>query len=242
MNRLRLVFAAIAALSPAPAAIGAPPALPGETVARSVDGHFVKGTMTTQTVVWSRRRSDGLCLLRAYSHSGGRWTVLARGVHGKIVDLQAGDIERRGVDDVVLGLVQRSKLDIVPRLRLYVYAVDPRLGFVPRWRGSGLSHPHRAFLLLKDKGGCNLAAIERNTLREYKTYDWLSVYRWNGFGVRRLWEAPVRGHILRMTGLTAGAFRVDRVVDGARADIVVFPVRGESGELDYRSRSIKINK
>ena len=220
----------------------APPRVDGEAVVRTVTGHFVARSTDVQTVVWSRRRSDGLCLLRCYSLANHRWTVLASGVHGKIVDLQAGDIERRGVDDVVLGLVQRSKLDIVPRLRLYVYAVDPHLGFVPKWRGSGLSHPHRSFILLKTSSGCDLAAVERNTLPEYSKYDWLGVYRWNGFGVRRIWEAPVRGHIVRLIPTTRGGFRVDRVVDGRRSDISLLPVHNHSGELDYASSSIEVNR
>jgi len=219
-----------------------PPGADGEMVVRTVTGHFVAGSTETQTVVWSRRRRDSLCLLRCYAVANGRRTVIASGVHGKIVDLQAGDIERRGVDDVVLGLVQRSKLDIVPRLRLYVYAVDPRLGFVPKWRGSGLSHPHRFFILFKTHGGCDLAAAERNTLPEYSKYDWLGVYRWNGFGVRRLWESPVRGHILNLAPMSDGGFRVNRVVDGKRADLSVMPVRGVDGVLDYSSRSIDVNK
>jgi len=220
----------------------APPHVDGEAVARVVTGHFVAGSTDTQTVVWSRRRRDGLCLLRCYAPTNHGWTVLASGVHGKIVDLQAGDIERRGVDDVVLGLVQRSKLDIVPRLRLYVYAVDTRLGFVPKWRGSGLSRPHRSFILLRTHGGCDLAAVERNTLPEYSKYDWLGVYRWNGFGVRRLWESPVRGHILALVANTDGGFRVNRVVGGGRSDIVLSPVYGAGGQLDYTSRQIHVNK
>jgi len=215
----------------------APPPVDGEVVERAVTGHFVDRSPATHTVVWSRRRRDGLSFLRAYALEHGHWIVIAQGVHHKIVDLQAGDIEHRGVDDVVLGLIQRSKLDVTERLRLFVYGVDPHKGFVAKWRGSSLSHPHRAFILLKGRGGCDLAAIERNTLPQYKTYDWLGVYRWKSFGLSRLWEAPVRGHILDLVPMAGGVFRVDRLHDGKRSDLVVFPVFGAHGELDYSSRT-----
>ena len=171
----------------------------GERLVRAVRGRFLPGE-GKQVVVWSRL-PNGTSALRTYERAAGRWRCLAEGHHPNIYDLQVGDVDRDGYDDVVLGLIQRSKLDVTEQRRLFIYGVDPARGFKPKWRGSGLSRPFHSFHLLPEDGGVDIVALEKNTLPEYKDFDWIGVYRWNGFGLRRVWETPVRG---RVEDLTAG--------------------------------------
>jgi hypothetical protein len=167
---------------------------------RTVHGHFTKTAAGDQIVVWSRM-PNGEERLRAYVMEVGRWRCVAIGRHPSIFDLQAGDIDHDGLDEIVVGLRQRSKLD--PRVlpRIHVYSVDAGRGFRPRWRGSSLSRPFRLFRLMPVESGCDLVAVETSTLPEYKAFEWVSIYRWKDFGVHLVWDTPVRGKI---NGLQTG--------------------------------------
>lgn len=164
----------------------------GERLIKMLSGRFRDNPQATQRVVWSRgtRKGD---ILRVYEPLPGGWRCLAEGHHQSIKDLQVGDVDSDGYDEVVLCLHQRSKLDIRSADRLYIYAVGPSGTFQPRWRGSGLSRPFLRFWLLPMGTGCDLVALEKDSLPEYQNFEWLSIYRWNGFGLRRLWNTPVRG-------------------------------------------------
>lgn len=164
----------------------------GERLIKMLPGHFRGSPQAAQRVVWSRGKGKG-DILRVYERQSGGWHCLAEGHHPSIKDLQVGDVDSDGYDEVVLCLHQRSKLDIRSADRLYIYAVGPSGIFQPRWRGSGLSRPFLRFWLLPMGTGCDLVALEKDSLAEYQNFEWLSIYRWNGFGLRRLWNTPVRG-------------------------------------------------
>jgi len=207
----------------------------GETVVRSAEGHFLGAAAERQTVVWSRRPRNG-CMLRAYVRSGGNWRCIAEGHHPDIFDMQIGDIDHNGHDEIVLGLMQRSKLDVHVAKRLFVYAVDPVGRFRPMWRGSALSRPFRRFWLLPAHGGCDLVALESNTLPEYKDFDWIGIYRWNGFGVRRLWETPVRGQVenLRTGSDHTGTFiTFTQSRKGSKRNLILRPKKTSAGEVEF---------
>ena len=166
----------------------------GEKLVKALPGYFLKGETSQQVLVWSKD-SNGEGTIRAYFREPGGWRCLAEGHHPAIFSVQVGDIDRDGQDEIILGLIQRSKLDVRSARRLYIYSVSKAGLFQPRWRGSGLSRPFRQFCLLPTRSGCDLVALEKDGAPELRQFEWLSVYRWNGFGLRRLWNTPVRGRV-----------------------------------------------
>ncbi len=181
---------------PVPAGLLGPVVPAGETLRQSLDGHFLPGTLVTQRLLWTQDRS-GLHHLRAYLWRDGAWHQIASGTHQEIDAIRLGDADGDGRDEIWLQLRQRSKLDIVPRPRLFLYHVDKHGRFRPRWRGSFLSRPFHTWVLVPQSNGraCDLAALETSADPEYAGYSWIDIYRWNGFGVVRVWEAPLRGKI-----------------------------------------------
>jgi len=168
----------------------------GETLVRVVSGTFVASIPELQLAVWSQE-PDGVGILRVLVRQSDTqiWRCLAEAHYAHINDLQVGPVLGDGRDQIVLGVFQRSKLDIRKANRLYVYSVDAKTGLIPQWRGSGLSRPFGRFWLLPSAGRCDIVALEKDKLPEDKGYYWLSVYAWNGFGVHRLWNTPVPGSV-----------------------------------------------
>ena len=165
----------------------------GEALVKILPGHFLSDSGGRQVIVWSRKPS-GQATIRAFERHDGAWRCLAEGHHPAVFDMQVGDVDRMGRDEIVLGLLQRSKLDVRIARRLFVYEVGGG-EFRPRWRGSGLSRPFQSFRLLPTRTGCDLAAVEIDRAPDLRAFEWVSIYRWNGFGFRRLWTSPVRGSV-----------------------------------------------
>ena len=206
----------------------------GETLVREIPGHFVGKGTAREVIVWSRSLQGGE-VLRAFVRRPGGWRCLAEGRHPHIFDVQVGDIESDGHDQVILGLIQRSKLDVRVGRRLYVYSVGTSGVFEPQWRGSGLSRPFSRFWLLPTGAGCDLVALEKDSLSEYRGFDWIAIYRWNGFGLRRLWDTPVRGSVRNVrTGRDArGPFvTFDQAGDGTRRSLILRPVPAVDSDAD----------
>ena len=226
--------------------VSAPPRVPlplGEKLVRMRPGHFVGEEGAHQVVVWSRGPQGGE-ILRAFVRRPGGWRCLAEGHHPHIFDLQVGDIDGDGRDEVILGLVQRSKLDVCAGRRLYVYSVSTSGIFEPRWRGSGLSRPFSRFWLLPTGNGCDLVALERNGLPIYHGFDWIGIYRWNGFGLRCLWDTPVRGIVQNLhTGRDGRGFfaTFDQVGVGVRRSLILRPrsVPGPDGDAEFVARLLR---
>lgn len=172
------------------------PKLPaGEVLHQALPGHFLSDS-APQQVLWSKD-GKGVHHLRLFVWDGNSWQIRASGTHPAIEALRTGDLDGDGVDEVWLQLRQRSKLDITQQKRLHIYrAVDGR-GFRPVWRGSGLSRPFRQWAPLYRQGSwaTDLVALETDTRPDFAEFSWLAVYRWNGFGFRRIWDHPVRGEV-----------------------------------------------
>jgi hypothetical protein len=224
----------------------------GEKLVDMLTGRFLISKPSPQVIVWSHD-PEGCGIVRAYAMRAGGWRCLAEGRHPRIFEMRVGDLVGDGHDDIVLGLIQRSKLDVRRRPRLYVYDVGSGGIFLPRWRGSGLSRPFRTFSLLPMAHGCDLVAVETDSSVECRGYEWLSVYRWNGFGLRREWTTPVRGSIRNMRAgrdRCGSYIRLTRVYPGARAvrrqELILRPdwnsSAGPDSDPQFVARPIPMNQ
>ncbi len=211
----------------------------GETLIKMLPGHFLKGA-GPQIIVWSTN-ARGNSVLRVFVRRPGSWRCLAEGHHPRIFDMQVGSVEHNGQEEIVLGLLQRAKLDIRVAPRLYIYSVGRTGVFEPRWRGSGLSRAFRQFWLLPSlvgsgRQGDDIVALEKDGRREYRRFDWLSVYRWNGFGLWRLWTTPVQGSVQNVcTGQDKlGSFMTfTQVLPGIRRRLILRPVSASINSEDH---------
>lgn len=131
-------------------------------------------------------------VLRALEFTPKGWRVRATGFPRAVANVQTGDLNGDGRDDVVVELRQRSKLDpqVKPRLHIYALGADK---FRPLWRGSMLSRPFTQWKLVgrADQLGDDVAALERGLNGQF----WLTVYRWNGFGLRAVWQRAFGGEL-----------------------------------------------
>lgn len=156
-----------------------PPLPPTESLVQAVPACFdAKGRVGWFT--WTRTRANRP-VLRALEQTDDGWRVRATGLPRFVQKIEAGDLNGDGRDELVVELHQRSKLDPQSKPRLHVYDLG-QTGFVPLWRGSQLSRPFSEWTLVGrgDAPGCDLVALERGQNQT----QWLTCYRWNGFGLR----------------------------------------------------------
>lgn len=173
--------------------------------------------------VWTRQ-PNGLGKVRVLRWGEGQWLTIAHSSDRPIWHLEIGDVNGDGRDEIIAGLWQRSKLDPNVARRVYVYGVDAkRRSFVPLWRGSALSRPFRDIRLVKCGTKCDLAAIESQ--HNYPECEWISLYKWDEFGFRRIWDSPVMGNIVgwgNSDSIKQGeALWLDRAWQGKRERIEV---------------------
>ncbi|MDB5243664.1 MAG: hypothetical protein JWP57_4289, partial [Spirosoma sp.] len=142
------------------------------------------------------------------------WRVRAMGLPREVRGIQIGDLNGDGRDEVVVELFQRSKLDPQNKPRLHVYDVEAD-HFKPLWRGSMLSRPFFAWCLVGrgDDVARDVAALERGQ----NGLSWLTVYRWNGFGLRAVWQQSFAGQLSQLKNScdARGTFLSWRVVSGS---------------------------
>jgi len=210
----------------------------GEHLVRSAVGRFLRAG--SQTAVWSREQS-GVGVIRVFERRTKSWRCLAEAHFPVVWDMQIGPVLGDGRDQIVLGLFQRAKLDVRNGNRLYVYSVDVTNGLVPQWRGSGLSRPFTKFQLLSDGAHADIVALETDRLPQDSGVEWISVYEWNGFGVRRLWDTPVRGLVKNLkTGADGGGpfiSLVQKQGSGSRS-LVLRPVASAGDDVEFSARVV----
>ncbi len=156
-----------------------PPTRKGETLVQAVPARF-DGDGRVGWFTWTRTRRRRP-VLRALEQTSEGWRVRATGLPRFVGKIEAGDLNGDGRDELVVELQQRSKLDPQSAPRLHVYDLG-QMGFVALWRGSQLSRPFKEWTLAGrgDAPGCDLVALERGQNQT----QWLTAYRWNGFGLR----------------------------------------------------------
>ena len=219
--------------------IDQPPTPRGEQVMQRVSGHFLSGdAVQQQWAVWTRRANGRHCL-RLWERNASTWHPVAVGSPFDLRRIAVGDIDGDGRDELVTQLFQPSKLEGASRPRLHFYNADARRGWVPKWRGSHLSRPFLDWgLLPRATGrGCDLLAREQNTQPDLGEVEWLTLYRWNGFGLRALWQITVNGRVvdLRCSRDHMGPFvSFQRVQTRAKREFRLRPAQSESGEFVLR--------
>ena len=139
------------------------------------------------------------------------------------------------------GLFQRARdgeIDTQIKRRLHIYDADAKRGFRPKWRGSALSRPFRQFVLLPNGKSVDVVSVETNPLPEYRGFEWIAFYRWNGFGLKLIWDTPVRGIIgeLRTGKDVRSAFvRFHQKADNLNRTLTLRMRHNEKGEIDFKS-------
>ena len=168
-----------------------PPTPRGETKVGAFAGRFDAEKSRLSWIVWTRTKQNRP-VLRAMEQSEGGFRVRATGFPRAVKRIEIGDLNGDGRDEVVVELVQRSKLDPAIKPRLHVYDLNES-GFKPLWRGSMLSRPFFRWCLAprNDDVGCDLAALETGQ----NGLSWLTVYRWNGFGLRAVWQSSFKNKL-----------------------------------------------
>ena len=175
----------------------APPPIPkNETRMGLYAGRFDADNARLGWISWTNSAARAP-ILRALEPNGNGWRVRATGFPRAVARVEIGDINGDGRDDIVVELRQRSKLDpqVKPRLHIYGLGADK---FVPLWRGSMLSRPFTQWKLVgrADQPSDDVAALERDSNGK----SWLTVYRWNGFGLRVVWQREFGGELRDLRG------------------------------------------
>ncbi len=166
-----------------------PPTPATETRMGAYAGRFDADNARVSWVLWTNNARKQP-VLRALEQTNTGWRVRATGSPRAIQQIEVGDINGDGRDDVVVELRQRSKLDPQIKPRLHIYDIGNG-GFKPLWRGSMLSRPFYEWKLVgrADDIGHDVAALERGQSGS----TWLTVYRWNDFGLRAVWQHEFSG-------------------------------------------------
>ncbi|RYX81863.1 CapA family protein [bacterium] len=177
-----------------------PPTPSGESRVGAFVGRFDSDNSRLSWMLWTRN-GRGTPVLRAMEAVQDGWRVRATGLPREVRGIQIGDLTGDGRDEVVVELFQRSKLDAQNKVRLHVYDVEADR-FKPLWRGSMLSRPFFEWRLVGrgDDIARDVAALERGQ----NGLQWLTVYRWNGFGLRVVWQKPFK---TKLSGLQSGCDR-----------------------------------
>ena len=173
-----------------------PPTPRGEMRVGAFAGRFDAGNARPSWIVWTRN-ARGNPVLRAMEAIPGGWRVRATGLPTHVRAIQIGDLNGDGRDELVVELFQRSKLDAENKPRLHVYDVEADR-FKPLWRGSMLSRPFFGWCLTGrgDDVARDVAALERGQ----NGLQWLTVYRWNGFGLRAVWQQSFDAKLGQLQG------------------------------------------
>lgn len=169
--------------------LNAPPTRRGETRVAALAGRFDADSSRISWVEWTN--AHGHPVLRALEQVEGGWRVRATGLPRNVSRIEVGDVNGDGRDELVVELRQRSKLDAAEKPRLHIYDLNAK-GFQPLWRGSLLSRPFFEWCLVgrSDDISRDLVALERGLNGK-----WVTVYRWNGFGLRIVWQREFDGQL-----------------------------------------------
>jgi hypothetical protein len=96
-----------------------------------------------------------------------------------VYTIQVGDIDANGTDDIMVGVIKKTRYDKRMRKRLFIFKLIDGL-IRPLWLGSRVAHPLCAFRYCKKQGLNTIITIEN----ERKKNNYLvAEYKWKSFGL-----------------------------------------------------------
>ncbi|MBU0766083.1 MAG: nuclear receptor-binding factor 2 [Bacteroidetes bacterium] len=91
---------------------------------------------------------------------------------------ECGDINNNGTDDILAGVIKKTRFDTVSRKRIFIFKLFE--GYVrPLWLGSRVSMPLEDFRFVKRTGKNMIRTIEKERSGNYLVAE----YEWEGFGL-----------------------------------------------------------
>lgn len=94
-----------------------------------------------------------------------------------VYNLQTGDVDGDGTDDILVGVIKKTRYDSRVRKRLFIFKLVDGL-IRPLWLGSRVAHPLEDFKFCNKKPHSTIVTIEQDA-HQYLVAE----YRWKGFGL-----------------------------------------------------------
>lgn len=96
-----------------------------------------------------------------------------------VYQLQTGDINHDGNDDIAVGIIKATRRDTITRKRLFLFQIRNKT-IIPLWLGSSLSHPLEDFRIrISNDSTVVVRALEKEKSQRYL----IAEYEWFGFGL-----------------------------------------------------------
>ncbi|MES2733741.1 MAG: FG-GAP repeat protein [Bacteroidota bacterium] len=95
-----------------------------------------------------------------------------------IYQLQHGDVNGDGIEDIAVGVIKTTRFDSIKRKRLFIFKLFD--GYIrPLWLGSRVAQPLEDFRVIVQKPFTAIRTIEKERDGSYL----MAEYRWRGFGL-----------------------------------------------------------
>jgi hypothetical protein len=104
-----------------------------------------------------------------------------------VYQMQAGDIDGDGKQDVCIGVIKQTHFDPVVKKRLFIYRLDEGT-LRPLWLGSRLWNALQSFKIVHRGHEDHIAAVEQCSTGRFIDAE----YRWKGFGLVRIAQSKER--------------------------------------------------
>lgn len=95
-----------------------------------------------------------------------------------VYNIETGDVDGNGTDDILVGVIKKTKFDSVNRKRLFVFKLIDGL-IRPLWLGSRMANPLEDFTFYKNKSGLPIVATIEHDGNKYLVAE----YTWKSFGL-----------------------------------------------------------